>query len=930
MRKWLLSLLLGIYSWTALAQREPLPHYPTRAEAEEMQAFIDSLQALTPLITPEPPPAPVRTMAEWEEIQAIAISWTQQYAEILIEIVRHSAPECTVIVIASNASSVSNQLQSAGVPLDNVEIITAPYNSVWIRDYGPWSVYHNDVDSLMIVDWIYNRPWRPQDDIIPTVLANHFSLPIYEATVAPYDWIHTGGNNLRDGMGTNFSSELVLEENPGKTEAEIDAIAQAYLGASRYIKFPNLPYDLIHHIDMHMRFIDEETVIIGEYPEGVADGPQIEENIEYLVNEVPTAFGNPYRVIRIPMPPDGQGRYPDNNGDYRTYTNSIFVNGAILVPTYEERYDTTALRIYREALPGYNVVGIDCNDIIPAFGAIHCITKLIGVNEPLWIAHARLRDTDDTENDYPVRALIKHRSGIAEATLYYRIAPETAYTAVSMAPEGGPESIWTAAIPAQQDDVEVQYYIHAMANSGKEQVRPLVAPEGYFRFRIDALSPAFTTTLTEICPGEQVQFLDQSSGNAGSWQWIFPGGQPAVSTEQNPVITYPQAGSYNATLIISNGLSFDTLTLEGIVMVDEGISPYFETFNEVLSGNTWRADNPEDDVAGWSASTEAFCYRNAFVMDNYNSDTRNTSDYFRARFNLAGLSSPELHFDIAYAPYDEEHSDGLRVRAITCDGQEALLYEAFGDALATAPATAEAFIPSECSLWRQETIPLEAFAGQSVVLEFENVGGYGNLVYIDNVDVAAPELANQPPSISITAPADGAVFTGALPELELHVAAADSDGIVRRVDFFINADSIGAAPFPPFTLDYGFPAYGSYTLQARAVDDDGAGALSPTVHIRTAQTSEATALSGRTGIQFEVFPNPAAGHLNIRFSSPQPAVIGIQLSNSLGKGAHSSRISVPEGSSLMQVPVGHLPAGVYQLSVSSEFAGGSRMVVVGK
>jgi hypothetical protein len=53
-----------------------------------------------------------------------------------------------------------------------------------------------------------------------------------------------------------------------------------------------------------MRIIDEETIIIGEYPEGVSDGPQINANIEYLNEEVKTAFGHSYRIIRIPMPPD--------------------------------------------------------------------------------------------------------------------------------------------------------------------------------------------------------------------------------------------------------------------------------------------------------------------------------------------------------------------------------------------------------------------------------------------------------------------------------------------------------------------------------------------------------------------------------------------------------------------------------------------------
>lgn len=928
MTKWLLTLVVCLCSWGAFAQQEPLPHYPTRAEAREMPAFIDSLEARPPSLIPEPPPPPVRTMAEWEEIQAVAISWTQQYEEILAEIVRHSAPECTVIVIAANPNYVRQFLQSANIPPDNVEIINAPYNSVWIRDYGPWTVYHNDVDSLMIVDWIYNRPWRPQDDLIPTVLAEHFNLPIYEATQAPYDWIHTGGNNLRDGMGTNFSSELVLEENPGKTEAEIDAIARAYLGAGRYIKFPTLPYDLIHHIDMHMRFIDEETVIVGQYPDGVADGPQIDENIEYLVNEVPTAFGNTYNVIRIPMPPDADNQYPDNGGDYRTYTNSIFINKTILVPVYEERYDTTALRIYREALPGYNVVGIDCNDIIPAFGAIHCITKLIGVNSPLWIAHSRLRDTDDTENAYQARAIIRHRSGIAGATLYYRTAPDAAYTAVPMVLEDGQENTWTASIPAQPDDSEVQYYIHAAANSGKEQVRPLVAPEGFFRFRVDALRPAFAPSQTEICPGGQVQFLDQSAGNISSWQWAFPGGQPAASNEQTPLVSYPQEGTYGATLIIGNGQAFDTLSLETAVSVTSGLTPYFESFNEPLSGNTWTAENPGADAAAWTASNAGPCYQGALAMDNFNHDTRNTSDFFRARFNLSGLSSPTLHFDLAYAPYDEEYFDGLRIRAITCDGAETLLYEAFGAGLASAPATTEAFVPNGCGQWRQEAISLEAFAGQPATIEFENAGGYGNRLYIDNIDISDPQLPNQPPAVALVSPLDGTVFTGSLPEVELRVTAEDTDGIVRKVDFFVNADSIGSAPFPPFDFNYTLPAYGPYTLQARAIDNDGAGAFSPAVQITADPASGATFLPGSAGISFEPFPNPASGWLNVRFDSRQAAVVSIQLFNALGQRVLAEESGLMPGTAFRQLAVGHLPSGVYQLLVSGDGASASRKVLV--
>ena len=486
MKKWA-YLLIVVFSFAGntllFGQEKGLPHYPTPEEEAAFKNYLDSITSSLSLLVPNPPPAPVRTMAEWEEVQAILISWVPGYAEILGEIVRHSVNECKVVIFTYNVNVTSGYLVANNIPMDNVILIDEDYDTIWIRDYGPWSVYHNDVDSLMIVDWIYNRP-RPDDDLIPTAAANYFDLPIYEAIQAPNNWVHTGGNNLRDGMGTVFSSDLVFDENPGKTEAEIDEIANLFLGADRYIKFEKLPYDLIHHLDMHMRFIDEETVIIGEYPTGVADGPQIEENIDYLVNNVPTAFGNQFEVIRVQMPPDFSDDYPPF-GDYRTYTNSIFVNKTILVPIYEEQYDTTALRIYQESLPGYNVVGIDCNDIIPAYGALHCITKLVGVNDPLWIAHSRLRDTDYDADGYPAMAIIKHRSGIESAVLHYKAKGDEFYQFVQMELTDQEEDIWTATIPGDfPGGTVVEYYIEARSNSGKEQVRPMVAPEGYFDFLI--------------------------------------------------------------------------------------------------------------------------------------------------------------------------------------------------------------------------------------------------------------------------------------------------------------------------------------------------------------------------------------------------------------------------------------------------------------
>ena len=69
-----------------------------------------------------------------------------------------------------------------------------------------------------------------------------------------------------------------------------------------------LPFDAIHHIDMHMKLLNEETLLVAEYP-GISDGPQIEENLQYILDNFTTKYGTPFKVIRIPSPPSTSSAY---------------------------------------------------------------------------------------------------------------------------------------------------------------------------------------------------------------------------------------------------------------------------------------------------------------------------------------------------------------------------------------------------------------------------------------------------------------------------------------------------------------------------------------------------------------------------------------------------------------------------------------------
>ncbi len=441
------------------------------------------------LILDTPPDGSIRTAAEWEEIQALVVTW-RDYKPTLAEIIRYAQEECKVIVHATNAATAQNELANTyNVPIGpNVVFVSQPNNSLWIRDYGANTAYMNDVDSLFLLDWKYNRPTRLQDDSIPRRYARELDLNLVQTTLAPNRVVHTGGNFMADGFGTAFSSNLILDENTDKTEAQIDAIMENYMGIDRYIKMEILPYDGIHHIDMHMKLLDEETLLWAQYPNGVADGPQIEANLLYVLDNFNSVFGTPYKVVRVVAPPDYSGNgtpiYPNNSSaDYRTYSNSVFVNKTVLLPVYEGPFDTTAVRIYQENLPGYRIVPIDCRDIIGASGAIHCITHSVGVNDPLLISHQGLADTYDTQNPYEVQALMKHRSGISAAQLYYTTDTLAGFTVIDLQ-TGFVNDTYLGAIPPQAAGTTVYYYLRGISESGKVQVRPITAPEGWYSFRV--------------------------------------------------------------------------------------------------------------------------------------------------------------------------------------------------------------------------------------------------------------------------------------------------------------------------------------------------------------------------------------------------------------------------------------------------------------
>ncbi|MBS1658676.1 MAG: T9SS type A sorting domain-containing protein [Bacteroidetes bacterium] len=108
----------------------------------------------------------------------------------------------------------------------------------------------------------------------------------------------------------------------------------------------------------------------------------------------------------------------------------------------------------------------------------------------------------------------------------------------------------------------------------------------------------FIATSSKLCEKYCNDFLDQSTNNPTSWQWIFPGGTPSSSTDQNPTnICYNEPGAYDVTLITTNANGSDTLTLHDYITV------YPTPPIPIITQNGYALTSSQADFYQWQLNT---------------------------------------------------------------------------------------------------------------------------------------------------------------------------------------------------------------------------------------------------------------------------------------------------------------------------------------
>ncbi len=123
--------------------------------------------------------------------------------------------------------------------------------------------------------------------------------------------------------------------------------------------------DTDSHVDTLARFINQNTIVYSSCED------KNDEHYVELKNMEKELKKTGFNLIPLPIP---KPIFFNNHRLPATYVNFVFVNGAVIVPIYNDENDEKVLKIFRDNLPNHKIVEVDATIFIREHGSLHCAT----------------------------------------------------------------------------------------------------------------------------------------------------------------------------------------------------------------------------------------------------------------------------------------------------------------------------------------------------------------------------------------------------------------------------------------------------------------------------------------------------------------------------------------------------------------------------
>ncbi len=325
--------------------------------------------------------------AEWAPHAATWIAWPHKleswpgkfepipplYARLIRTISRFEH-----VHVLAGGEAVMAQAKSLVGSVPNVILLDIPTNDAWTRDHGPTFLVGPPGAPAALVDWGYNA-WGgkyPPFDLDDAVPSEHIAAWSGRRRFVP-GIILEGGAIDSNGHGTILTTEQCLlnpNRNPQLDRADVERYLADYLGAKKVLWLGEgiEGDDTDGHIDELARFVGPRTVVAPlENDPADFNYKPLRENFERL-KHMTDQDGQPLEIVALPMP---RPIYFEDQRLPACYCNFYMLNGAAIVPQFDDPADSEVVQILSRLLPGREIIGLPARDLVWGLGAFHCITQ---------------------------------------------------------------------------------------------------------------------------------------------------------------------------------------------------------------------------------------------------------------------------------------------------------------------------------------------------------------------------------------------------------------------------------------------------------------------------------------------------------------------------------------------------------------------------
>ena len=339
--------------------------------------------------------------SEWHKQVAVQLTWPHaktDWAPYLEDIVRmevRMADEITKrenLIIATPEKEALKELLSTQLTeqqLSRVRIVEMPTDDTWARDHGAITLLPRIEDGekpgkKILLDFCFNGwgkkfPADNDNRITQNLNSSGVFENYYEYVMRDHlDFVLEGGSIESDGKGTVFTTSQCLmapNRNQPLTKKEIEEYLKKTLCAEQivWLDYGNLiGDDTDGHIDTITRIAPNDTILYVKCEDKNDEQFKDFNALENQLQNLRTKEGKPYRLLPLPMP---KAMYDDGDRLPATYANFLIINGAVLVPTYNQPYlDKKATDIIQTAFPDREIIGIDAQVAVRQHGSLHCLT----------------------------------------------------------------------------------------------------------------------------------------------------------------------------------------------------------------------------------------------------------------------------------------------------------------------------------------------------------------------------------------------------------------------------------------------------------------------------------------------------------------------------------------------------------------------------